>query len=151
MLVTFVLFSHWMEMKARRGTSDALHALLDLVPPRARVVREGREEMVPTDAVAVGDVLRILPGEKIPVDGELTEGETDVDEALITGESNPVHKRAGDAVIGGAINVSGAVLARARKAGGETVRAQIARLGERAQNSNAPGKRLAHRDAASRV
>src|SRR5258707_1996610 len=148
MLVTFVFFGHWMGMKPRRGTSDALHALLDLVPPRARVVREGREEMVPTDAVAVGDVLRILPGEKIPVGGELTEGETDVDEALITGESNPVHKRAGDAVIGGAINVSGAVLARATKVGSDTVLAQIASLVERAQNSKAPGQRLADRAAA---
>ncbi|MDB4876166.1 MAG: putative cation-transporting ATPase [Gemmatimonadetes bacterium] len=148
MLVTFVLFGHWMEMKSRRGTSDALHALFDLVPPQARVVRDGREEMVPTGAVAVGDVLRMLPGEKIPVDGEVIEGETEVDEALITGESAPVHKRPGEPVIGGAINVSGAVLARATKVGSDTVLAQIASLVERAQNSKAPGQRLADRAAA---
>jgi Cu2+-exporting ATPase len=148
MLVTFVLFGHWMEMKSRRGTSDALHALFDLVPPQARVVRAGREEMVATDAVAVGDVLRILPGEKIPVDGEVTDGETEVDEALITGESAPVHKRRGETLIGGAINVSGAILARATKVGRDTVLAQIASLVERAQNSKAPGQRLADRAAA---
>jgi Cu2+-exporting ATPase len=148
MLVTFVLFGHWMEMKARRGTSDALRALFDLVPPRARVVRNGTEQLIPTDQVIVGDAIRLLPGEKIPVDGEITEGETEVDEALVTGESVPVHKESGDAVIGGAINVSGAVMMRATRVGSDTVLAQIAALVERAQNSKAPGQRIADRAAA---
>ena len=148
MLVTFVLFGHWMEMKSRRGTSDALHALFDLVPPQARVVRASHEEMILTSAVVVGDVVRVLPGEKIPVDGEITEGTSDVDEALITGESVPVTRQVGGTVIGGAINVSGAILVRAAKVGGDTVLAQIAHLVAVAQNSKAPGQRLADRAAA---
>lgn len=148
MLVTFVLFGHWMEMKSRRGTSDALHALFDLVPPRARVIRDNVEQLVPTDQVVVGDSLRLLPGEKVPVDGEIAEGETEVDEALVTGESVPVHKKPGDGVIGGAINVSGAVVMRATRVGSDTVVAQIAALVERAQNSKAPGQRIADRAAA---
>lgn len=92
MLVTFVLFGHWMEVRSRRGTSDALRALFDLVPPTARVLRDGREVEVPTEEVKVGDLLRLRPGDKIPVDGRLTEGTTDVDEALVTGESRPVRR-----------------------------------------------------------
>ncbi len=148
MLVTFVLFGHWMEMKSRRGTSDALRALFDLVPPMARVLRAGQEMVVPTSEVVVGDLLRLRPGDKIPVDGELTEGETDVDEALVTGESRPVKKRSGGPVVGGAINVSGAVTMRATKVGSDTVLAQIAALVADAQNSKAPGQRLADRAAA---
>jgi len=148
MLVTFVLFGHWMEMKSRRGTSDALRALFDLVPPTARVLRNGVEATVPTSEVIVGDQLRLRPGDKIPVDGAMVEGETDVDEALVTGESRPVKKRAGDALIGGAINVSGAVTMRATKVGSDTVLAQIAALVATAQNSKAPGQRLADRAAA---
>ena len=148
MLVTFVLFGHWMEMRARRGTSDALHALLNLVPPTARVVRNGAEVTVPTSDVVVGDQLRLRPGDKVPVDGELVDGETEVDEALVTGESNPVHKKTGDGMVGGAINVSGAVTMKATKVGADTVLAQIAALVERAQNSKAPGQRLADRAAA---
>ncbi len=148
MLVTFVLFGHWMEMKSRRGTSDALHALFDLVPPRARVIRNGREQDLPTSEVVKGDLLRILPGEKIPVDGELQEGETDVDESLVTGESSSVHKKAGDPVVGGSINVSSAVTMTALHVGSDTVLAQIAALVERAQNSKAPGQRIADKAAA---
>ncbi|MEO8140101.1 MAG: copper-translocating P-type ATPase [Gemmatimonadota bacterium] len=148
MLVTFVLFGHWMEMKSRRGTSDALRALFDLVPPTARVVRSGGEVTVPTSEVIVGDQLRLRPGDKIPVDGALEEGETDVDEALVTGESRPVRKKAGDALVGGAINVSGAVTMRATKVGADTVLAQIAALVATAQNSKAPGQRLADKAAA---
>ncbi|MEO8636081.1 MAG: copper-translocating P-type ATPase [Gemmatimonadales bacterium] len=148
MLVTFVLFGHWMEMKSRRGTSDALRALFDLVPPTARVVRDGVEVTVPTSEVIVGDQLRLRPGDKIPVDGDLSEGETDVDEALVTGESRPVRKKAGDGLVGGAINVSNAVTMRATKVGADTVLAQIAALVATAQNSKAPGQRLADRAAA---
>ncbi|MBP2647841.1 MAG: putative cation-transporting ATPase, partial [Gemmatimonadetes bacterium] len=148
MLVTFVLFGHWMEMKSRRGTSDALRALFDLVPPTARVLREGKEIEVPTSDVIVGDLIRLRPGDKIPVDGELTEGDTDVDEALVTGESRSVKRRPGDPMVGGAINVSGAVTMRATRVGKDTVLAQIADLVARAQNSKAPRQRLADRAAA---
>jgi Cu2+-exporting ATPase len=148
MLVTFVLFGHWMEMKSRRGTSDALRALFDLVPPRARVIRDGREIELPTSEVVVGDILRVLPGEKIPVDGELAEGQSEVDESLVTGESKPVHKEAGAPLVGGSINVSGAVTMKALHVGTDTVLAQIAALVERAQNSKAPGQRIADKAAA---
>lgn len=148
MLVTFVLFGHWMEVKSRRGTSDALRALFDLVPPTARVLRDGKEVEVPTSQVIVGDLMRLRPGDSIPVDGELTEGETDVDEALVTGESRSVKRRPGDPMVGGAINVSGAVTMRATRVGKDTVLAQIAELVARAQNSKAPRQRLADRAAA---
>jgi Cu2+-exporting ATPase len=148
MLVTFVLFGHWMEMKSRRGTSDALRALFDLVPPTARVIRNGAESVIPTAEVVVGDLIRLLPGEKVPVDGELTEGETEADEALVTGESEPVNKKPGDSLVGGSINVSGAVIMKAMHVGDETVLAQITALVERAQNSKAPGQRIADKAAA---
>jgi Cu2+-exporting ATPase len=148
MLVTFVLFGHWMEMKSRRGTSDALRALFDLVPPTARVIRNGAESVIPTAEVVVGDLIRLLPGEKVPVDGELTEGETEADEALVTGESEPVNKKPGDSLVGGSINVSGAVMMKAMHVGDETVLAQITALVERAQNSKAPGQRIADKAAA---
>ena len=148
MLVTFVLFGHWMEMKARRGTSDALRALFNLVPPKARVVRDGREVEIATADVIAGVVLRLRPGDRVPVDGEIVEGETMADEALVTGESAPAAKRVGDPLIGGSINVSGAVTMRATKVGRDTVVAQIAALVERAQNSKAPAQRLADRAAA---
>ncbi len=148
MLVTFVLFGHWMEMKSRRGTTDALRALFDLTPPMARVLRDGAEREIPTADVDVGDVVIVRPGEKIPVDGKVEDGETEADEALISGESKPVHKRPGDAVVGGSINGSGAIRVTARHVGSATVLAQIAALVERAQRSKAPGQRVADRAAA---
>jgi Cu2+-exporting ATPase len=148
MLVTFVLFGHWMEMKSRRGTSDALRALFALVPSTARVVRAGVEVEVATSDVVVGDLVRLRPGDKIPVDGEVTEGSTDIDEALVTGESRPVRRGPGADVVGGAINVSGAVTMRATRVGRDTVLAQIADLVTRAQHSRAPRQRLADRAAA---
>jgi len=148
MLVTFVLFGHWMEMKSRRGTSDALQALFKLVPPKARVIRSGMESEVPTAEVVQGDLLALRPGDRIPVDGEITEGETAVDEALVTGESLPVEKKAGDTVIAGSINGAGAVKFKATGVGGETTLARIAKLVETAQNSKAPGQRLADKAAA---
>ena len=109
MLVTFVLFGHWMEMRSRRGTNDALQALFDLVPPQATVVRDGEELTIPSSEVRLNDTVLLRPGDKVPVDGEVTEGETSIDEALVTGESVPVTKRPGDAVIAGSINRSGSV------------------------------------------
>ncbi len=143
MLITFVLFGHWMEMKSRRGTTDALRALFDLVPPQARVFRNGKEELVSTSEVVLGDSVIIKPGDKIPVDGEIIEGETTIDEALVTGESLPVSKKIGDTVIGGSINQSGSIVFKATKVGSDTALAQIVKLVEEAQTSKAPGQRLA--------
>jgi Cu2+-exporting ATPase len=148
MLVTFVLFGHWMEMKSRRGTSDALRALFDLTPPMARVLRDGAEREVPTAEVKVGDVLVVRPGEKIPVDGRVVDGTTDVDESLVTGESLPAHKKPGDNVVGGSINATGPIRAEATHVGRDTVLAQIADLVDKAQKSKAPGQRIADRAAA---
>ncbi len=147
LLVTFVLFGHWMEMKSRRGTTDALQALFNLVPPQARVLRNGREELLPTSEVRIGDIIILKPGDRVPVDGRIVEGETSVDESLVTGESIPAAKKVGDEVIGGSINQSGSVKFEAMKVGGDTVLAQIVRLVETAQTSKAPGQRLADRFA----
>lgn len=147
MLVTFVLFGHWMEMKSRRGTTDALRALFDLVPPMARVVRNGEEVEVPTSEIVVGDRVVLRPGDKVPVDGIIETGQTAIDEALVTGESVPKDKGPGDDVIGGSINKTGAVTFRATKVGAETALAQIVKLVEDAQSSKAPGQRLADRAA----
>jgi Cu2+-exporting ATPase len=147
LLVTFVLFGHWMEMRSRRGTTDALQALFALVPPQARVLRDGREEIIPTSQVQIGDLLVLRPGDKVPVDGRIIEGETSIDESLVTGESIPSSKRKGDTVIGGSINLSGSVRFEATKVGEDTALAQIVKLVETAQNSKAPGQRLADRFA----
>jgi Cu2+-exporting ATPase len=148
MLITFVLFGHWMEMKSRRGTSDSLRALFDLVPPLARVVRSEKEMLIPSAEVVVGDIVVIKPGDKIPVDGEVIGGETTIDEALVTGESLPVSKKIGDKVIGGSINQNGSVQFRATKVGADTVLASIIKMVETAQNSKAPGQRIADKAAA---
>src|SRR3989475_848532 len=147
LLITFVLFGHWLEMRSRRGTTDALEALLQLVPPQARALRDGRESLIPTSQVRVGDVIILKPGDRVPVDGTIIDGETAIDESLVTGESIPVAKKAGDDVIGGSINQSGSVKFAATKVGDETALAQIVRLVEAAQNSKAPGQRLADRFA----
>lgn len=147
MLTTFVLFGHWMEMKSRRGTTDALQALFDLVPPQARVIRNGKEEMAPTAEVKLGDIIVLKPGDKVPVDGEIIEGETAIDESLVTGESLPVSKTIGDKVIGGSINTSGSVQFKATKIGEDTALAQIVKMVETAQNSKAPGQKIADRFA----
>src|SRR5215217_5019139 len=147
MLVTFVLFGHWMEMRSRRGTNDALRALFDLVPPQATVIRDGEEVEIPSSEVHLDDTVVLRPGDKVPVDGEVIEGETSIDEALVTGESVPVTKRPGDAVIAGSINRSGSVRFRATAVGADTTLAQIVDLVQQAQNSKAPGQRLADRAA----
>jgi Cu2+-exporting ATPase len=147
MLTTFVLFGHWMEMKSRRGTSDALRALFNLVPPQARVIRDGKELLLPTSEVVIGDVMVLKPGDKIAVDGEVLSGETSIDESLVTGESIPVLKKIGDRVIGGTINQTGSITFKATKVGSDTALAQIVKLVETAQNSKAPGQRLADKAA----
>jgi Cu2+-exporting ATPase len=143
MLVTFVLFGHWMEMRSRRGTNEALRALFDLVPPQATVIRDGVEVTIPSSEVHLGDTVLLRPGDKVPVDGEAIEGQTSIDEALVTGESVPVSKRPGDPVIAGSINRSGSIRFRATAVGADTTLAQIVDLVQQAQNSKAPGQRLA--------
>ncbi len=147
MLVTFVLFGHWMEMRSRRGTNDALRALFDLVPPQATVLRDGQEVTIPSSEVQLGDIVVLKPGDKVAVDGEVTEGETSIDESLVTGESLPVAKQRGDKVVAGSINRTGSVRFRATAVGAETTLAQIVDLVQRAQNSKAPGQRLADQAA----
>jgi len=147
MLITFVLFGHWMEMKSRRGTTDALQALFNLVPPQARVFKNGKEILVSTKDIQQGDIIILKPGDKVPVDGEITEGETAIDESLVTGESIPTAKKIGDEVIGGSINTTGSVKFTATKIGKDTALARIVRMVEEAQNSKAPGQRIADRFA----
>jgi Cu2+-exporting ATPase len=147
MLITFVLFGHWMEMKSRRGTTDALQALFDLVPPQARLWKDGKEVTVSTSEVKLGDILILKPGDKVPVDGVITEGKTAIDESLVTGESIPVTKSIGALIIGGSINTSGSIKFKATKVGKDTALAQIVKMVETAQNSKAPGQKLADRFA----
>ena len=147
LLITFVLFGHWMEMKSRRGTTDALQALFNLVPPQARVFKDGKEILVSTSDIQLGDIIILKPGDKVPVDGEIIEGETAIDESLVTGESIPTAKNIGDQVIGGSINVTGSVKFKATKIGKDTALARIVAMVEQAQNSKAPGQRIADRFA----
>ncbi|MGD9527816.1 MAG: heavy metal translocating P-type ATPase [Pseudonocardia sp.] len=146
-LTAFVLLGHWFEMRARGGANDAVRALLDLAPPRAVVIRDGREVEVPTAEVAAGELLLVRPGAKIPVDGVVEDGESDVDESMVTGESLPAHKTAGSEVIGATINADGTLRVRATKVGADSALAQIVALVQEAQNSKAPGQRLADRAA----
>lgn len=148
LLVTFVLFGHWMEMKSRRGTSDALRALFDLVPPKANVIRGGKEMSIPSAEIVHDDIVVLRPGDKVPVDGEIIEGESSIDESLVTGESIPVSKTIGGKVIGGSVNQTGTVKFKATQVGSETVLAQIIKMVETAQNSKAPGQRIADKAAA---
>ncbi|MBI2669557.1 MAG: copper-translocating P-type ATPase [Candidatus Yanofskybacteria bacterium] len=147
LLVTFVLFGHWMEMKSRRGTSDALRALFDLVPPRARIIRNGKEITIPSAEIVHGDIVVLRPGDKVPVDGDVTEGQSAIDESLVTGESIPVAKKISDKVIGGSVNQTGTIKFKATQVGSETVLANIIKLVETAQNSKAPGQRIADKAA----
>jgi P-type Cu2+ transporter len=147
MLVTFVLFGHWMEMKSRKGTSDSLRALFDIVPPSATVIRDGEEREIPTSEIVVGDVVRLRPGDKVAVDGIVMSGSSSIDESLVTGESIPVQKDVGDEVVGGSVNQSGTLTYEATKIGADTALGQIIDLVQRAQNSKAPGQRLADRAA----
>ncbi|MEN4473883.1 heavy metal translocating P-type ATPase [Mycolicibacterium cosmeticum] len=146
-LAAFVLLGHWFEMRARGGANDAIRTLLDLAPPKALVVRDGEPVEVPTADIVVGDLLLVRPGAKIAVDGTVEEGDSEVDESMVTGESLPVHKSVGDTVIGATLNTNGTLRVRATKVGADTALAQIVKLVQEAQNSKAPGQRLADRAA----
>lgn len=148
-IVTLVLVGQLLELRARERTSGAIRALLDLAPKHALRVRDdGTDEEIPVEHIAVGDRLRVRPGEKIPVDGVLVEGRAAVDEALVTGESLPVTKETNDAVVAGSLNTTGAFVMRADKVGADTLLAQIVQLVAKAQRSRAPIQRLADRVAA---
>ena len=144
-LLVFILLGHWLEMRARAGASAAIRKLMDLAPPMATVIRDGTEMELPTAEVLVGDIVLVRPGGKIPVDGEIIEGSSDVDESMLTGESMPVHKEPGDTVIGATINRTGSFRYRATKVGADTALAQIVKLVQEAQNSKAPAQLLADR------
>jgi len=143
-ITTLVLIGQVLELRAREATSGALKALLDLAPKTARRVTDsGDEEDVPLDAVAPGDRLRVRPGEKVPVDGELIDGRSSLDESMITGESMPVSKDVGARIIAGTLNASGSFVMRADKVGKETLLSQIVQMVAQAQRSRAPIQRLA--------
>ena len=142
-LLVFILLGHWLEMRARAGASEAIRALLDLAPPMAVVLRGGSEVEVPTAEVLAGETVIIRPGNKIPVDGEVIEGESVVDESMLTGESMPVAKKPGDTVVGATINKTGSFRFKATKVGADSALAQIVKLVQEAQNSKAPSQLLA--------
>ncbi|MBM2811049.1 MAG: heavy metal translocating P-type ATPase [Chloroflexi bacterium] len=142
-IIALILMGRWLEARAKGQTSAAIKNLMGLQAKTARVIRDGREEDVPVEQVRAGDLLRVRPGEKIAVDGVLTEGSSAVDESMITGESIPVEKHPGDEVIGATLNRSGTFVFRAMKVGSETALAQIIKLVEDAQGSKAPIQRLA--------
>ena len=143
-ITALVLLGQVLELKARSATSGAIRALLRLTPPTARIIRDdGSEEDIDLDAVKSGDRLRIRPGEKVPVDGEILEGKSSIDESMVTGEPLPVAKAAGDAVTGGTVNATGTLVMTATHVGNDTVLAQIVRMVSEAQPPRAPIQRLA--------
>ncbi|MGE4257472.1 MAG: HAD-IC family P-type ATPase, partial [Xanthobacteraceae bacterium] len=143
-ITVLVLLGQVLELRAREATSGAIRALLELAPKTARRVKaDGSDEEVSLDAVAVGDKLRVRPGDKVPVDGELIEGRSAIDESMVTGESMPVTKEAGSKLIGGTVNQSGSFVMRAGKVGRDTLIAQIVQMVSTAQRSRAPIQRLA--------
>ena len=146
-LATFVLLGHWVEMRARGGANDAIRRLLELAPARAVVIRDGAEVEVPTAEVVPGDLLLVRPGAKVPTDGQVEDGASEVDESMVTGESMPVEKSPGSEVIGATVNTVGTLRVRATRVGADTALAQIVKLVQEAQNSKAPGQRLADRAA----
>ena len=142
-IVTLILLGRLLEARARSRTGGAIRALMGLAPKTARVERDGREQDVPIAEVVAGDVVLVRPGEKIPVDGEVVDGGSTVDESMLTGEPLPVQKKAGDTVIGATVNKTGAFRMRATKVGKDSVLQQIVRLVQQAQGSKAPIQRLA--------
>jgi Cu+-exporting ATPase len=142
-IIALVLLGRWLEARAKRSTGEAIKALMGLQAKTARVIRGGVEQDIPVEQVVAGDLVRVRPGEKIPVDGVVREGQSAVDESMLTGESMPVAKRAGDTVFGATINRTGGFVFEATKVGRDTTLAQIMRLVEEAQGSKAPMQRLA--------
>ena len=142
-IVSLVLLGQVLELRARTRTGAAIKALLGLAPKTARRIKAGNEEDVPLDQIRAGDLLRVRPGEKIPVDGTVTEGSSSVDESMISGEPIPVMKQSGDRVIGATVNGTGTLIMRAEKVGAETLLAQIVHMVAEAQRSRAPIQKLA--------
>jgi Cu+-exporting ATPase len=143
-IISLTLMGQLLELKARSETSAAMKSLLGLAPKAARrISADGREEDVPLSEVQVGDTLRVRPGEKVPVDGTVTDGNSAIDESMITGEPLPVSKRVGDKVIGATLNTTGTLVVRAEKVGSETVLSQIVQMVAQAQRSKAPMQRMA--------
>ena len=140
-IVTLVLLGQVLELRARERTGSAIRALLDLAPKTAHLVEHGRERTVPLDLIRIGDCLRVKPGEAVPVDGQVIEGGSSVDESMLTGEPMPVSKAAGDPVNGGAINGEGSFVMEAQRVGSETLLARIVQLVAEAQRSQAPIQR----------
>src|SRR5437899_3394548 len=142
-ITTLVLLGQLLEAKARSRTGQAIKALLRLAAKSAHRVRDGREEGIPVQEIHKGDVLRVRPGEKVPIDGVITEGRSNIDESMITGESMPVTKGAGEKVTGATVNQTGSFLMRAERIGSETMLAQIVEMVAEAQRSRAPIQKLA--------
>jgi P-type Cu+ transporter len=142
-IVALILLGRWLEARAKKQTGAAIRALMGLQARTARVIRGGLEQDVPIESVVVGDLVRVRPGEKVPVDGVIEEGRSALDESMITGESLPVEKARGDQVIGATLNKTGSFIFEATKVGKDTTLAQIVRLVEDAQGSKAPMQRLA--------
>lgn len=147
MIITLVLLGRWMEARAKHNASSAIKKLMGLQPKTAHVEREGRELEVSVEDLIVGDVVLVRPGEKIPVDGILIEGQSSIDESMLTGESVPIDKKSGDEVIGASLNKTGFFKMRVTRMGKDTVLAQIIQLVEQAQGSKAPVQRLADKIA----
>ena len=142
-ILTLITLGKYLEAKSKGRTSEAIKKLMGLAPKTARIVRDGREIEVSAEDVKVGDIISVRPGEKMPTDGIVLSGETAVDESMLTGESMPVYKKAGDPIIGASINTNGAIRYEASKVGADTVLAQIIKLVEDAQQNKAPIARLA--------
>jgi len=143
MIIALILMGRYLESRAKGQTSEAIKKLIGLRPNRATVIRKGKEADVPVEEVAEGDILLVKPGEKVPVDGIVSEGYSTVDESMLTGESMPVEKKTGDSVTGATLNMTGSFRFRATRVGRDTVLAQIIRLVDEAQGSKAPIQRLA--------
>jgi Cu+-exporting ATPase len=143
-IISLTLLGQILELKARSQTSAAIKSLLGLAPKTARRIgADGSEEDVPLTHVHVGDLLRVRPGEKVPVDGVVTEGSSAVDESMLTGEPVPVSKRPGDKLIGATLNTSGALVMRSERVGAQTMLSQIVQMVAQAQRSKAPMQRMA--------
>ena len=143
LVIGLILLGRFFEARAKGQTSEAIKKLIGMQAKTARIVKNGKETDVPIEQVEIGDIIRVRPGEKIPVDGMIAEGESSIDESMVTGESIPVDKAKGDVVIGSTINKTGSFLFKANKVGQDTMLAQIVKLVQEAQGSKAPIQRLA--------